>query len=141
MATASDQRSVFTEHAWIRGLKTKRHEFLSALNAAMPWDKVYAKLEPWFPRHDRGRPRIPFHSMLRLHVYQLATGLNDRRAIEDMLENRLVEAFCDWDITSRDCLGRTTLNRFRHRIREAGQEDWLVEVVAKATATARHAKP
>ena len=56
--------------------------------------KLLREIQPSYHSGTKGRPLIPLSNVLRLHVHQLSFGLSDLQAIEDMLENRVVEAFC-----------------------------------------------
>ncbi len=136
MSSVSETPSIFSEHIWIRDLNTKRHRYLDALDGAIPWRQLIRALRPFYPPGERGRNPIPLESMIRLHAYQLSTALTDQQAIDDMLENRLVEAFCDWDITQRPSLHRSTLVRFRKRLKTHDQSDWVRDVITAARASA-----
>ncbi|MCY4093788.1 MAG: transposase [Gammaproteobacteria bacterium] len=141
MALVSETPSIFSEHVWIRDLNTKRHRYLDALDGAVPWRQLIRSLKPIYPTGERGRNPIPLESMIRLHVYQLSCELSDQQAIDDMVENRLVEAFCAWDITQRPSLHRSTLGRFRKRIKTHAQDTLFAEVVAEAHRLARLERP
>ena len=137
MSSVSETPSIFSEHIWIRDLNTKRHRYLDSLDAAIPWRRLTRAIKPIYPRGERGRNPIPLESMIRLHVYQLSLALSDQQAIDDMVENRLVEAFCAWDITQRPSLHRSTLGRFRKRLKTNGRDTLFVDVVAKAHTVAK----
>ena len=141
MASVSETPSIFSEHVWIRDLNTKRHRYLDALDGAVPWRRLIRSLTPIYPTGERGRNPIPLESMVRLHVYQLSCELSDQQAIDDMVENRLVEAFCAWDITQRPSLHRSTLGRFRKRIKTHAQDTLFAEVVAEAHRLAKLERP
>ncbi|MCY4129167.1 MAG: transposase [Gammaproteobacteria bacterium] len=141
MSSVSETPSIFSEHAWIRDLNTKRHRYLDALDGAIPWRRLIRALVPIYPKGVRGRTPIPLESMIRLHVYQLSCSLSDQQAIDDMVENRLVEAFCAWDITQRSSLHRSTLGRFRKRLKSHAQDALFTEVVAEAHRSANLERP
>lgn len=141
MSSVSETPSIFSEHTWIRDLNTKRHRYLDALNAAIPWRRLTRAIKPIYPTGERGRNPIPLESMIRLHVYQLSLALSDQQAIDDMVENRLVEVFCAWDITQRPSLHRSTLGRFRKRLKTNAQDALFEEVVAKAHTAANLDRP
>lgn len=141
MSSVSESPSIFSEHVWIRDLNTKRHRYLDALDGAIPWRRLIQILKPIYPAGERGRMPIPLESMIRLHVYQLSCGLSDQQAIDDMVENRLVEAFCAWDITQRSSLHRSTLGRFRKRLKTHDQATLFAEVVAEAHQSVQLEKP
>ena len=141
MSSVSETPSIFSEHVWIRDLNTKRHRYLDALDSAIPWRRLIQNLKPIYPAGVRGRVPIPLESMIRLHVYQLSGSLSDQQAIDDMVENRLVEAFCAWDITQRPSLHRSTLGRFRKRLKTHAQDTLFEEIVAEAHRSARLERP
>ncbi len=141
MSSVSETPSIFSEHVWIRDLNTKRHRYLDALDAAIPWRRLIRTLKPIYPTGERGRNPIPLESMIRLHVYQLSCSLSDQQAIDDMVENRLVEVFCAWDITQRSSLHRSTLGRFRKRLKANAQDTLFQEIVAEAHRSANLDRP
>lgn len=141
MASVSETPSIFSEHVWIRDLNTKRHRYLDALDGAIRWRRLIQSLKPIYPTGERGRNPIPLESMIRLHVYQLSYELSDQQAIDDMVENRLVEAFCAWDITQRPSLHRSTLGRFRKRIKTHDKHSLFKEVVSEAHRSAGLERP
>lgn len=137
MSSVSETPSIFSEHVWIRDLNTKRHRYLDALDGAIPWRRLIRTLRPIYPTGERGRNPIPLESMVRLHVYQLSCALSDQQAIDDMVENRLVEVFCAWDITQRPSLHRSTLGRFRKRLKINALDSLFEEVVDEAHRSAK----
>ena len=141
MSSVSETPSIFSEHVWIRDLNTKRHRYLDALDSVIAWRRLIKALKPIYPTGERGRNPIPLESMIRLHVYQLSCELSDQQAIDDMVENRLVEAFCAWDITQRPSLHRSTLGRFRKRLKLNAQDSLFEEVVAEAHRSTKLERP
>ncbi|MFP5381481.1 MAG: transposase, partial [Gammaproteobacteria bacterium] len=59
---------------------TRRDRFLAELEALTPWAKLVAKIEPFYPKGERGRPPIGLERMLRLYLAQQCLGLSDEGA-------------------------------------------------------------
>ena len=51
---------------------------------AVPWARLLERLEPLYPKGERGRPPIPLERMLRVYFVQQWYGLADE-AVEDAL--------------------------------------------------------
>lgn len=141
MSYMSETPSIFSEHAWIRDLKTKRHRYLDARNGATALRRLTRTLKPDYQTGERDRYPTPVESMIRLHVYQLRCSLCDQQAIDYMLENRLVEASCRWVNTQRPSLHRSTLGRFRKRLKTQSHDTLLDEVVAEAHESSGFERP
>ena len=50
--------------------RTKREDFLDAMNAIVPWAALCAVIEPHYPKAGNGRPPIGLERMLRIHLLQ-----------------------------------------------------------------------
>ena len=52
---------------------TRREKFLTRMEAVIPWAKLLAVIEPFYPKGERGRPPIGLERMLR--VYFSSNGI------------------------------------------------------------------
>ena len=62
---------------------TRREKFLARMESVIPWAKLLAVLEPFYPKGERGRPPIGLERMLRMYFLQQWYGL-DARAREQL---------------------------------------------------------
>ena len=73
---------------------TRRERFLSAMEVAVPWARLVALIEPFYPKGERGRPPLGIERMLRVYFLQQWYALADE-ALEDALyDSRSVVISC-----------------------------------------------
>ena len=89
---------------------TRRERFLSEMEQAVPWARLVALIEPFYPKGERGRPPMGIERMLRVYFLQQWYALADE-ALEDALyDSRSMRAFVGGDLVP----DATTLLKFRH---------------------------
>lgn len=49
---------------------TRREKFLTRMEGLIPWTKLLAVIEPFYPKGERGRPPIGLERMLRVYFLQ-----------------------------------------------------------------------
>ena len=82
---------------------TRREKFLTRMEALIPWRKLLAVIEPFYPKGQRGRPPIGLERMLRVYFLQQWYGLADE-ALEDALyDSQSLQAFARIDLRPRAC--------------------------------------
>ena len=92
--------------------QTRRERFLSEMDRAVPWARLVALIEPFYPAGKRGRPPLGIERMLRVYFLQQWYALSDA-ALEDTLhDSRAMRAFLGGDVVP----DATTLLKFRHRL-------------------------
>ena len=47
-----------------------REQLLADMERVMPWARLMAKIEPYYPKGEGGRPPLPLARMLRLYLLQ-----------------------------------------------------------------------
>ena len=93
-----------------RQKRTRRERFLSEMEQAVPWVRLVALIEPFYPKGERGRPPLGVERMLRVYLLQQWYALADE-ALEDALyDSRSMRAFVGGDVVP----DATTLLKFRH---------------------------
>ena len=89
---------------------TRRERFLREMDAAVPWARLVALIEPFYPQGKRGRPPLGAERMLRVYFLQQWYALADE-ALEDALyDSRAMRVFVGGDVVP----DATTLLKFRH---------------------------
>ena len=78
LAMAADQGAGFEQYR----RRTKREDFLDAMNAIVPWAALCAVIEPHYPKAGNGRRPIGLERMLRIHLLQHWFNLADN-AVEE----------------------------------------------------------
>jgi IS5 family transposase len=92
---------------------TRREKFLARMEAVIPWTKLLAVLEPFYPKGERGRPPIGLERMLRVYFLQQWYGLADE-ALEDALyDSQALRGFARIDLAAAGVPDATTLLKFR----------------------------
>ena len=89
---------------------TRRERFLGEMQAAVPWARLVALIEPFYPAGKRGRPPLGVGLMLRVYFLQQWYALADE-ALEDAIhDSRAMRAFIGGEVVP----DATTLLGFRH---------------------------
>jgi IS5 family transposase len=97
---------------------TRREKFLTRMEAVIPWPKLLAVIEPFYPKGERGRPPVGLERMLRVYFLQQWYGLADE-ALEDALyDSQAMQGFARIDLAAEGVPDATTLLKFR-RLLEA----------------------
>jgi IS5 family transposase len=92
---------------------TRREKFLTRMEALIPWTKLLAVIEPFYPKGERGRPPVGLERMLRVYFLQQWYGLADE-ALEDALyDSQALQAFARVDLLADGVPDATTLLKFR----------------------------
>src|ERR1039457_5254486 len=92
---------------------TRREKFLTRMEAVIPWPKLLAVIEPFYPKGQRGRPPIGLERMLRVYFLQQWYGLADE-ALEDALyDSQSLQGFARIDLAAEGVPDATTLLKFR----------------------------
>ena len=92
---------------------TRREKFLARMEAVIPWGKLLAVIEPFYPKGERGRPPVGLERMLRVYFLQQWYGLADE-ALEDALyDSQALRGFARIDLAAESVPDATTLLKFR----------------------------
>lgn len=110
-----EQQRSFAEAEFLAKKKaTRREKFLAGMEEAVPWPKLLAVIEPFYPAGRRGRPPIGLERMLRAYFLQQWYGLGDE-ALEDALyDSQAQRGFARIDLAADGVPDATTLLNFRH---------------------------
>jgi IS5 family transposase len=109
--------------------QTRRDKFLSEMERVVPWARLVERLQPFYPKGQRGRPPIGLERMLRLHFLQQWYGLADE-ALEDALyDSQALRGFAGIDLSVAAVPDATTVMNFRHWLEEHDLTRMLFEEV------------
>jgi IS5 family transposase len=90
--------------------QTRRERFLGEMEKAVPWARLVALIEPFYPKAGAGRPPLGVERMLRMYFLQQWYALADE-ALEDALyDSQAMRGFVGSDLVP----DATTLLKFRH---------------------------
>jgi transposase, IS5 family len=66
--------------------QTRREKFLAEMEQVVPWQRLVAVIEPYYPKAGRGRRPYPLETMLRVHLLQNWYGYSDPAMEEALYE-------------------------------------------------------
>ena len=94
--------------------QTRRDKFLAEMEQVVPWARLVARLQAFYPKGERGRPPVGLERMLRLYFVQQWYGLADE-ALEDALyDSQALRGFAGIDLAAATVPDATTVMNFRH---------------------------
>ncbi|MEM5332198.1 IS5 family transposase [Paraburkholderia sp. JHI2823] len=97
---------------------TRREAFLDEMNAIVPWAKLCAVVEPFYPKRGSGRPPIVLERMLRILFVQHWFNLADLACEEALYDSLSLRRFVGIDLASETVPDATTMLKFRHLLEE-----------------------
>jgi transposase, IS5 family len=97
---------------------TRRAAFLAEMDQIVPWTRLCALIEPYYPKAGAGRPPIGLERMLRIHFLQHWFNLSDPAAEEALYDSPAMRAFAGIDLGREPAPDETTLCKFRHLLEE-----------------------
>lgn len=101
-----------------RRKKTKREEFLDAMNEMIPWDYWVNLIRPYYPSGKRGRPPKNIEAMLRMYLMQNWFNLSDAGIEDAIYDSYAMRSFMHLDFFTQQVPDATTLLHFRHLLEE-----------------------
>ena len=104
---------------------TRREKFLARMDGLMPWERLEARIRPFYPKEGRGRRPYALSVMLRVHCVQLFYNPSDP-GMEDLLhEVGSVRRFVGLRL-SGPLPDETTILEFRHLLERHGLGEVLL---------------
>jgi IS5 family transposase len=98
-----------------KGKKTKREQFLAEMDQVLPWTRLFAVIEPHYPKGSPagGRPPLPLERMFRIYCLQQWYNLSDPGAEEALYDSITMRQFAGV-ITDADVIpDETSILNFR----------------------------
>jgi IS5 family transposase len=92
---------------------TRREKFLARMEEVIPWSKLLAVIEPFYPKGERGRPPIGLERMLRVYFLQQWYGLADEALEDTLYDSQTLRGFARIDLGADVVPDATTLLKFR----------------------------
>jgi len=93
---------------------TRREEFLSEMEATVPWSLLLKLIEPHYPRGERGRPPLGLPVMLRIYCMQQWFQLSDPAMEDALYDSMSMQRFAGIDLSGDTVPDETTILNFRH---------------------------
>jgi len=109
--------------------QTRRDIFLGEMEKVVPWARLLERIEPHYPKGERGRPPIGLERMLRVYFLQQWYGLADE-ALEDALyDSQALRTFAGIDLGTAVVPDATTLLKFRRLLETHGLTKEILSTV------------
>jgi hypothetical protein len=117
--------------------QTRRDKFLAEMEQVVPWARLVERLQPLYPKGERGRPPIGLERMLRLYFLQQWYGLADE-ALEDALyDSQALRGFAGIELNRDPVPDATTVLHFRHWLERHELTKVVFDEVAALLVSAR----
>jgi len=98
--------------------RTRREVFLAEMEQIMPWEELFAVVEPHYPKGKRGRPPIGLERMLRVYFVQQWNGLSDEGVEDAITDSQALRAFVGIDLFREAAPDATTVLQFRRLLEQ-----------------------
>ena len=109
------EQRTFAEMAWEKkGKVTRREQFLAEMNAVVPWRRLTAVIEPYYPKGEGGRQPMGLEKMLRIYFVQQWFDLSDPAAEDAIYDSESIRRFVGVELSEDRVPDETTILRFRH---------------------------
>jgi transposase, IS5 family len=98
-----------------KGKKTKRERFLAEMNQVVPWIRLFALIEPHYPKGSPagGRPPLPLERMFRIYCLQQWYNLSDPGAEEALYDSITMRHFAGVSTDADVIPDETSILNFR----------------------------
>ena len=93
--------------------KSRREEFLSVMDAVVPWRDLEALIEPHYPKAGNGRQPVGLSIVLRVYFLKQWFNLSDPGAEDSLYESPVLRRFAGVDLGRAAAPDETTILRFR----------------------------
>lgn len=113
------------------GKPTRKSVFLLEMETVVPWCRLEALIEPFYPKKGNGRPPMPLGTMLRIHFMQQWFGYSDPAMEEALHDIPLLRQFAGLDAFEDVMPDESTILRFRHLLE---QNELAVALFAEVNA-------
>ena len=109
--------------------RTRREVFLAEMEQIMPWEELFAVVEPHYPKGKRGRPPIGLERMLRVYFVQQWNGLSDEGVEDAITDSQALRAFVGIDLFREAAPDATTVLQFRRLLEQHDLTKKLLDAV------------
>src|SRR5258706_16047165 len=87
--------------------QTRRDKFLAEMEQVVPWARLVARLQPFYPKGERGRPPVGLERMLRIYFLQQWDGPADGAVEGALYDSQALRGFAGIDLTEAAGVDRT----------------------------------
>src|ERR1700745_3605407 len=101
-----------------KGKVTRRERFLAEMDAVIPWARLLALIEPYYPKAGQGRQPLGLEKMLRIYFLQQWFNLSDPQAEDAIYDSESMRRFARVELGDDVVPDETTILRFRHLLEQ-----------------------
>jgi len=128
----------FASMAWDgKGKVTRREQFLSEMDAVIPWSRLLELIAPYYPRAGQGRQPLGLEKMLRIYFLQQWFNLSDPQAEDAIYDGEAMRRFARVELGEDVAPDESTILRFRHLLERHGLTKAIFDTVAGLLAERR----
>ena len=109
--------------------KSRREEFLTAMDVIVPWSELEALIAPPYPKAGKGRQPVGFGIMLRIYFLQHWFNLSDPGAEDALYESPVLRGFAGIDLGRAAAPDETTILNFRHLLEKHELNGQILDTV------------
>src|SRR5690242_7162100 len=115
------EQRTFASMAWeAKGKVTRRERFLAEMDAVIPWSRLLALIQPYYPKAGQGRQPLGLEKMLRIYFLQQWFNLSDPQAEDAIYDSESMRRFAQVELGHDPVPDETTLLRFRPLLQQHG---------------------
>ena len=113
-----------------KGKVTRRERFLAEMDAVIPWARLLALIEPYYPKAGPGRQPLGLEKMLRIYFLQQWFNLSDPQAEDTIYDSESMRRFARVELGDDVVPDETTILRFRHLLEQHQLTKAIFDAVA-----------
>lgn len=98
--------------------RTRKAEFLSRMDALVPWAEFCSVIDPYYPKAGDGRRPVGLERMLRMYFVANWFNLADEACEDALYDVEAFRKFCRIDLGRERVPDATTLLNFRHLLEQ-----------------------
>lgn len=114
-------------------VRTKKKEFLEAIEWIIPWEQWLGMIKPCYYKGERGNKPYDLKLLLRLYLLQNLYDLSDEGTVAETIDSRAFSEFCGMK-SSNQVPNGDTLGRFRNLLIRHGLQEALFRQVVELLA-------
>ena len=96
--------------------RNPRAELLDFMDSLVPWGKLVAGIEPFYPERYRGRPPAGIETMLRMYLLQRWFSFPDEEVEAEIFDSEACRIFMKIDFDTGQLPAAAVLRRFRRML-------------------------
>ena len=125
------EQRTFASLAWSsKGKVTRRERFLAEMDAVIPWPRLIALIEPYYPKAGQGRQPLGLEKMLRIYFLQQWFNLSDPQAEDAIYDSESMRRFAGVELGGEAVPDESTILRFRHLLEQHRLTKGIFDAIA-----------